>query len=313
MNYTKPQLSVIIPTINREKYLFNTIKDLNNQLLKNIEVIIIDQNKKINFTFYKNLEKKFKKLKIVLFYQNIINSSAARNLGVKNARSNIVLFLDDDVKILSRFFLKNHLRNYTHKDVQIVAGKILEEGSNSNKKNFLSKCKSFFFKNDWRLFRLDSSLKVRKYKIGRSANLSTRKKTYLKLGGMDTNFIKGAHREETDFLFNAAHKKIKVLFDPCSQVIHLKATTGGIRNFNKFEKAFLELYGEIYFNLKHIFNINILFTLLIIFRKYFFSKLIILKPYLFILNLIIFTSSFMFALKKLFFSNKKIFKTKKIL
>ena len=93
MNYTKPQISVIIPTINREKYLFSTLKDLNNQFLKNIEVIIIDQNKKINFIFYKNLEKKLKNLKILLFYQYVGNSSAARNLGVANSRSNIVLFL----------------------------------------------------------------------------------------------------------------------------------------------------------------------------------------------------------------------------
>lgn len=313
MNYTKTQISVIIPTVNREKYLFNTIYDLNNQIINNIEVIIIDQNKNINLTFYKNLKNKFKKLKIMIFYQYVCNSSAARNLGVINANSNIVLFLDDDVRILSRFFLKNHLKNYINKNVKIVAGKIFEESSYFNKKNIFSKYKSFFFKNDWRLFRLNSSFKVRKYKIGRSANLSTRKKTYLNLGGMDTNFIKGAHREETDFLFNAAQKKIKVLFDPNSQVIHLKAKTGGIRNFNNFVKTFLELYGEIYFNLKHIFNINILLTLLIIMKKYFFNKLIISKPYLVILNFMILLSSFLFALKKLYFKKKKIFKSKKII
>jgi len=313
MNCTKPQVSVIIPTINREKYLFNTLKDLNNQILKNIEVIIIDQNKKINFTFYKNVKKRFKKLKILLFYQYVSNSSAARNLGVENSKSNIVLFLDDDVKIKNRFFLKNHIRNYIHKDIEIVAGKILEENSKSNKKNFFLKYKLFFFKNDWRLFRLDSNFVVSKYKIGRSANLSIRKKTYLRLGGMDVNFIKGAHREETDFLFRAAQKKIKVLFDPRSQVIHLKGTTGGIRNFNKIEKTFLELYGEIYFNLKHIFKINIFLTLLIIMRKYFFNKLTIFKPYLVILNLLIFFSSFLFALKKLYFSEKKLFNSKQII
>lgn len=313
MNYTKPQISVIIPTINREKYLFSTLKDLNNQFLKNIEVIIIDQNKKINFIFYKNLEKKLKNLKILLFYQYVGNSSAARNLGVANSRSNIVLFLDDDVKIKSRFFLKNHIRNYVRKDIEIVAGKILEEDSKGNKKNFFLKYKLFFFKNDWRLFKLDSNYAVRKYKIGRSANLSTRKKTYLRLGGMDANFIKGAHREETDFLFKAAQKKIKVFFDPRSQVIHLKGVTGGIRNFNKIEKKFLELYGEIYFNLKHFFEINILLTLLMIMRKYFFNKLTILKPYLVILNLLIFFSSFLFALKKLYFSRKKIFNSKQII
>ena len=30
---------------------------------------------------------------------------------------------------------------------------------------------------------------------------------------MDESFINGAHKEETDFLFRAKKKKIKVLFD----------------------------------------------------------------------------------------------------
>ena len=313
MNYLNPQISIIIPTINREKYLYSTIKDLNNQILKSIEIIIIDQNKKINLTFYKRLKKKFNKIKIKLLHQYISNSSAARNLGVKNAESNIILFLDDDVRIKNFNFLKNHLNNYINKDTKIVAGKILEDNPISYKRNFFTKFKHYFFINDWRLFRLDSNHLDKKFKIGRSANLSLRRKTYLKLGGMDTNFIKGAHREESDFLFNAAKKKIKVIFDPNSEVIHLKGKTGGIRNFNKYEKTFLELYGEIYFNLKHFFKINILLTILMITSKYFINRTIMARPYIIVFNLSIFFVSLLFALKSLFLAKKKIFSSKKII
>jgi glycosyltransferase involved in cell wall biosynthesis len=312
MRYIKPAISVIIPTINREKFLLNTIKDLSKQKISNYEIIIIDQNNKINLFFYKNLKNKFRNISIKLFSQSMSNSSAARNFGVNKSKSDLILFLDDDVKINNVNFLKNHIKNFNLNDTHIVAGKIKEKTNNFNSKSIFFKLKLFFFKNDWRLFRLDSNFSCKKYKIGRSANLSVKKKSFLKLGGMDTNYIKGAHREETDFLFQASKKNIIVKFDPRSEIIHLKSNTGGIRNFSQYEKVFLELYGEIYFNLKHIFQNNIWLSFINIFRKYFFNKHIVFKPYRIIINLFILVNSFSYALIKYFFLKKQIFKYKKI-
>lgn len=313
MKYTKPKISIIIPTINRERFLYDTVKDLSKQKIENFEIIVIDQNKKINLLFYQNLKKKFYKINIKIYFQYLSNSSAARNLGVKQSQSDLILFLDDDLKINNRNFLKNHIKNYNSPAIYIVAGKIIEKDNKHNTKNFFYRFKFFLFKNDWRLFRLDSYNSVKKFKIGRSANLSMRKKTFIKLKGMDTNFVKGAHREETDFLFRAFKQNIKIKFDPNSEVIHLKSNLGGIRNFSKYEKIFLEMYGEIYFNIKHFFHNNVIFSFLIILRKYFFNKLIFLKPHEIILNLFIFITCFFFALNKLIFSKNKIYKFKKIL
>ena len=115
----------------------------------------------------------------------------------------------------------------------------------------------------------------------------------------DNRFIKGAHREETDFLFKAADQNIKIKFDPKSSLIHLKGMQGGIRNFNKYEKTFLEIYGELFFNIKNFKRVEVLLSLFILLRKYFITKNSILNPHIFFINIAIFIYSFIVALKSI--------------
>jgi GT2 family glycosyltransferase len=311
MKYKKPIISIIIPTINREKFLYQTLYDLNVQKSVLYETIVIDQNTKTDIQFYQNIKKKFKKLNLKLYIQKKSNSSEARNLGVIQSNSEIILFIDDDVRIKSKFFLKNHLDNYLNLDTKIVAGKIIENDTTINNKTFFSLLKNTFYKDNWRFFKLNSNKTKFKFCIGRSANLSVRKKIFLELGGMDNRFIKGAHREETDFLFKAADQNIKIKFDPKSSLVHLKGKQGGIRNFNKYEKTFLEIYGELFFNLKNFKRVEILLSLFILLRKYFITKNSILNPHIFFINIVIFIYSLIFALKNIIKGCNKSFLNKK--
>ena len=63
------KISIIIPTLNRQNYLLNTVNYLNLQSFKNFEIIIIDQNKPYNLNFYKYLKIKYKNLKIKILKQ----------------------------------------------------------------------------------------------------------------------------------------------------------------------------------------------------------------------------------------------------
>ena len=87
-------ISIIIPTINRSVELNNTIKEIFLQSFKNYEIIIIDQSIKSSLSDKKIINDK--RIKFI-HKPEIQSASAARNLGIKLATKDILLFLDDDI------------------------------------------------------------------------------------------------------------------------------------------------------------------------------------------------------------------------
>ena len=92
---SKPVISIIIPVYNAETYLKRCLKSINEQIYKNFEVLIIDdgsidRSKQI----YKGFESKDKRF--VSFKQENKGPSAARNLGIENAKGEFIAFIDAD-------------------------------------------------------------------------------------------------------------------------------------------------------------------------------------------------------------------------
>lgn len=281
------KISIIIPTINRERQLYNTIKYLSAQLFVEFEIIIIDQNKRFNLQYYEKIKTYFNKISFKIIRQKKTNASKARNKGVKISNFKIVLFLDDDVKIKNKLFLLNHVKNYIDSKNFITAGKIIDFPFKD--KNRIINRKNYYF------FSLNNNKKIKLFGIGRSCNLSLRKNIYFDLDGMDESFINGAHKEETDFLFRAKKKKIKVLFDPKCNLIHLKNKTGGIRSFNPISKIFYSMFGDLYFLMKHFFNSNFILNIYFFLRRFFLNRNSV-NIYNFIITLLIFFPACFYAI-----------------
>lgn len=88
-----PHISVVIPAHNEEKYLEKTLQSLRQQNFLNYETIIvcngcIDQTEKIAQK-YTNQNTKIISLKKT-------NAASTRNFGAKQAKGNLLLFLDAD-------------------------------------------------------------------------------------------------------------------------------------------------------------------------------------------------------------------------
>ena len=94
----RPKISIIIPTLNEEKFLPILLESIKRQSFQNYEIIVADANssdrtREIAKTYGCRITK---------------GGSAAigRNNGAKIAKSNILVFLDADVKIKDDDFLK---------------------------------------------------------------------------------------------------------------------------------------------------------------------------------------------------------------
>lgn len=88
----KPLVSIIIPTFNRAAWLGGAIDSVLDQTFGDFELLVIDDGStddtKEIVTSYDN--------KVKYFYQSNKGPSAARNLGIKQARANLLTFLDSD-------------------------------------------------------------------------------------------------------------------------------------------------------------------------------------------------------------------------
>jgi glycosyltransferase involved in cell wall biosynthesis len=89
-----PIVSVVIPLFNKEKSICRTIKSVLDQSEQNFELIIVDDGSTDNSV--SNIESLKLGDKLRLIHQNNTGQSAARNRGVKEAKTELVAFLDAD-------------------------------------------------------------------------------------------------------------------------------------------------------------------------------------------------------------------------
>lgn len=96
--------SIIIPTLNEEKYLPLLLSDLNRQKEKNFEVIVVDGNSIDNTK--KEAEKYKKTLPLSFFTVKRRNVSFQKDFGSKKAKGNYLIFSDADSRIGKSFIKK---------------------------------------------------------------------------------------------------------------------------------------------------------------------------------------------------------------
>lgn len=251
-NHPIIKLSVIIPTLGRKEELYNTLIDLGNQQYDHSawECLIITQSE----TDTERLKQiaKDKRINIRVFYSEAPNASLARNIGLIEAKGEIVLFLDDDLIINDPNYLSLHIKNYDDASLCGVFGQVMDPGVPARE----TRHKYSYHKRVGWLFFPPNFNQNCKILNGGAGNLSVRKQLALDVGGMDYHFAKGAHREESDFCLRLTKKYGCLNFDAAASVIHLGAATGGCRNWGKNEgiHPLHHVFGEWYFILKGLKN-----------------------------------------------------------
>ena len=112
-------ITVIIPTYNRTKVLFDTIESILSGIAVPDEVIVVDQT--IPETIYPEIlfSRYGSKLKIVR--EKIPSLTRSRNIGLDMAKNDIVLFCDDDV-LLDRHSIEKLYCDMQNSKVALVAG-----------------------------------------------------------------------------------------------------------------------------------------------------------------------------------------------
>ncbi len=89
------KVSVIIPVYNMAKWVGNAIEKVENQTLKELEIICIDDGSTDDtFQILQQYKRKYTNVQVI--HQKNVGSGPARNVGIKRANGEYVAFLDAD-------------------------------------------------------------------------------------------------------------------------------------------------------------------------------------------------------------------------
>lgn len=89
------QVSVIIPVYNKEKFISACIKSIQNQSYKNLEIILVNDGS-LDDSGQLCEQEKEKDERIIVIHQKNKGVSVARQMGVKEATGDYVMFIDGD-------------------------------------------------------------------------------------------------------------------------------------------------------------------------------------------------------------------------
>ncbi len=89
-----PLVSVIVATYNRKELLEKTLESILNQTYSNLEIIVVD-DASTDGTMELRLFHNQSKIRYIR-KENNSGPSAARNVGIRNAKGDLIAFIDDD-------------------------------------------------------------------------------------------------------------------------------------------------------------------------------------------------------------------------
>lgn len=211
----EPSVSVVICTYNRADYLKKCLDSMLNQTYDNFEVIVVngpstDETENLLEKYpFKGIQQKEKG-----------GLSAARNIGIRTARGEIIAFIDDD-GIADKDWLDELTTLYTTEDIVSVGGKIVP----------MWLCE----RPEWYIDQLGSSLSLLDFSQNikqivfpdcpYGCNMSFRKRIFEEIGYFDVSFGRCLSKnllshDEIDLCKRIDEKGYKTMYSPKAIVHH---------------------------------------------------------------------------------------------
>jgi len=245
--HSSSRISCIIPTLNRSTVLLDTIGMLLTQSCPAHEIIVVDQTLTTDERTGKALQTWHNHGLIQWLHQIEPNASQARNSGALAATGNVLLFLDDDIRIKPDF-LAAYAETFERIGAMAVSGQVLEGEAKTVDELHP---KALDAEIGWLYFPKNYS-KECETTFMISCNVAIRHDIFLKLGGMDERYERGAHREESDFAMRFIRAGYRFYYNPKCSIYHLGAKIvqgGGARSWkaNKELWYFHHCIGDWYF------------------------------------------------------------------
>jgi GT2 family glycosyltransferase len=219
--------SLIIPTYNRGDVLLETLEMAVRQEYDAYEIIVVDQTQSVDSRLQRYLSAAGDRIRYIHLQEP--NLPAARNAGIRAAKGDIILFVDDDVRI-EPDYLAAHVRNYEDPAVGGVMGALVQ-AFNQPGQEYLNRL-STWPAGHWPLFTIAPGPRrdvgIVNWLIG--CNASYRRRALIDVGLCDERFSGGAWCEDADLSMRIGRAGYTLLLDSRIKLIHLELASGGCQN-----------------------------------------------------------------------------------
>jgi len=221
-----PKVSIIITTLNQVELLKKNLASIKSKsTYKNYEIIIVTNNTDPNSEMRKFLETVDCS---VYIYDKDYLFADMNNFGASKSSGEFLLFLNDDVEIVSPNWLEAFLSLALKENVGAVGGKLLY----SNGKLQEAGCIVWKNGNAWN-YGKNSNPQDPKFNYVREVDycsgscLFVNKKIFEQAGKFDTMYDP-AYCEDVDLCFSIRKLGLSVLYQPLASIIHHEGITQGI-------------------------------------------------------------------------------------
>lgn len=244
---SSPNVTIVIATYRRSEQLIDTIRYVLADEYKVFELIVVDQtdvhpsNVQAELEQFAESAPNFRYIRL-----STPNLPLARNVGLRHARGDIIVYVDDDV-IPVKGFIQHHLRRYSEPTVGAVAGRVTRSDAKmvdgTEDVGLVSSDGSF-------LANFDSN-QTRDVDWGAGCNMSFRRSLLTALNGFDERFTNTAYREDGDMFARLKRLGLRVVFEPNAHLLHLSAPDGGCRRDKELERLFSFFRNDTLYFLKN--------------------------------------------------------------
>lgn len=253
MAMSAQDLSLVIVTYRREQVLIDTLRHLLEQacgLAGFAELLVVDQTPRHDPAVEAQLESWQQEGAIRWLRLPEPHLTHAMNVGLLQARSDLVLYTDDDI-IPRPGLIAAHLAAYREfPEADAVVGQVLQPGQTPEDIPFSPSGDNLRRYLDFP-FRGVRGAWVENVMAG---NLSVRRTCALTVGGFDEHFTPPvASRFETEFAKRLIAQGGRIRFEPRASIHHLQAPSGGTRSAGSHLSSASPRYGvgDYYYAFRH--------------------------------------------------------------
>ena len=219
------KLSIVVPTYGRDSVLCRTIEAVRS-LQSEIELIIVDQSPSHDSATTKFLHALNGEGSIRWVHRQPPSIPMSMNFGLREARNEIVLFIDDDI-VPDIGLIDGHFEAHQrHPEASAVAGQVLQPGEEPQNCGDWVGRRGFLKDLDFPFWSTEPAW-VSNVMAG---NLSVKRGMAISAGGFDENFDGVAYRFETEFARRLERTQGPIYYEPRASIRHLRASRGGTRS-----------------------------------------------------------------------------------
>lgn len=203
----QPLVTVVIPTLNRYRYLKDVLEDLEKQDYKTFEVIVVDQSEPFDADFYSNFN-----LDLNVIHQEEKALWLARNTAIQQSKGDYLLLFDDDSRVDPNW-IAQHLKCLDFFKAEVSSGVSISKVGAKIPENY-----SFFKVSD----QLDTG------------NVLIKKEVFRALGLFDRQFEK-QRMGDGEYGMRIYLNGFLNISNPYAKRLHLKVSTGGLRQMGSWD------------------------------------------------------------------------------